>query len=241
MIKIRFIIFALSLCFIAGLANEACADRRSYVWTYEYQTMPKGKAELEYYITEEQPDIEKAKPNTWKHWFEIEYGITDNWDLSMYQQFKQSNKIDSEKFEYDGFKIRTRYRIMEKDRLPIDTLLYLEYIRNDNLEKPNKIEGKLVLAKDMGDLNIAYNQIIEQELVSDAETEHGYAAAISYKIMRSFKIAVETKGSFTEKEYFAGPTIAWWANRLWVSAGMAWGLNDRSDDLQVRVIAGIGF
>jgi len=29
--------------------GHALADQRSYVWTYEYQTLPRGEAELEYY------------------------------------------------------------------------------------------------------------------------------------------------------------------------------------------------
>ena len=139
-------VFTICLLGTAGISENALADRRSYVWTYEYQTMPKGMAEIEYYLTEEQINIEKTRPNTWKHWIELEYGITDHWDISMYQQFKQSNTTKSSTFEYDGFKIRTRYRFLEKDKLPVDTMLYLEYIRNDNLEKPNVMEGKVILA-----------------------------------------------------------------------------------------------
>src|SRR3989338_6196173 len=179
---------AIGFIFMAYVVEYSYADRLSYVWTYEYQTMPKGHAEIEYYLTEEQKNIEKAKPNTWKHWVELEYGITDHWDISMYQQFKQSNTESSNTFEYDGFKIRTRYRILEKDKLPIDTLLYLEYIRNDNLEKPNVFEGKVILAKDLWDFNIAYNQIYKQELHSGGKTENEYAAGISYPVLTDFRV-----------------------------------------------------
>src|SRR3989338_6742434 len=163
MIKIKVVSMVIVFMFIFGSAQKSFADRRSYVWTYEYQTMPKGHFEVEYYLTEEQKNIEKAKGTTWKHWLELEYGVTDRFDISMYQQFKQSNTGSSNTFEYDGFKIRGRYRISEKDKLPIDTLVYLEYIRNDNLEKPNVFEGKLILAKDIWNFNIAYNQIFKQE------------------------------------------------------------------------------
>ena len=59
------LIFAIVL--ITAFSQDALADRRSYVWTYEYKTMPKGHAEIEYYLTEEQKNIEKSKPSTWKH------------------------------------------------------------------------------------------------------------------------------------------------------------------------------
>ena len=234
-------VFTICLLGAAGISENALADRRSYVWTYEYQTMPKGMAEIEYYLTEEQINIEKTRPNTWKHWVELEYGITDHWDISMYQQFKQSNTTKSSTFEYDGFKIRTRYRLLEKDKLPVDTMLYLEYIRNDNLEKPNVMEGKVILAKDIWNFNISYNQIFKQELALGGKTDHEYASGISYEITPSFKIGVESKGSYTDRKYYIGPTIGWAASKFWVSVGVAGGLNKRSDDLQARMIMGFLF
>ncbi len=227
--------------FLLSLAHNSYADKRSYVWTYEYQTMPKGHGEIEYYLTEEQKSIKKAKPNTWKHWVELEYGVTNHFDISMYQQFKQSNGVSSNTFEYDGFKIRGRYRILEKDKLPVDTLLYLEYIRNDNLDKPNVLEAKVVIAKDIWNFNLAYNQIFKQELASGGKTDHEYAAGISYPITPSFKIGLESKGNYTDRKYYVGPTVAWSSSKFWVSAGVVGGLNKRGDDLQARLIVGIPF
>ncbi len=241
MSRIKIVCLISALFAILSAVPPAYADRRSYVWTYEYQTMPKGHAEIEYYLTEEQKNIEKAKPSTWKHWVELEYGITDHFDISMYQQFKQSNTTSSNTFEYDGFKIRGRYRILEKDKLPIDTLLYVEYIRNDNLEKPNVFDGKLIFAKDIWNFNVAYNQIIEQELDSDGETEHEYAVGLSYAILPQFKIALESKGNYTDRKYYIGPTIAWSSHKFWATIGAVGGLNKRSDDLQVRLLVGIPF
>lgn len=237
------ILTVLTICLlsIAVISGNALADRRSYVWTYEYQTMPKGMAEIEYYLTEEQPDIEKAKPNTWKHWIELEYGVTDHFDVSMYQQFKQSNKISSSTFEYDGFKIRGRYRLFERGTLPVDILFYLEYIRPGDFKKANVLEEKLVLAKDIGNFNISYNQIFKQELESGGENEYEYAAGISYEITPSFKIGVESKGSYLDEKYYIGPTIGWASSKFWVSAGVLGGLTTKSDDMQARLIVGIHF
>ena len=237
----RYLMLFFSLLLMLGVASNSYADRRSYVWTYEYKTMPKGMAEVEYYMTTELPDTNKSKVNTWKHWLELEYGITDHWDVSMYQQFKQSNTGTSDKFEYDGFKLRTRYRIAEKNKLPIDTLLYLEYIRNDNLEKPNVLEGKIVLAKDIDKFNVAYNQILKQELDSDGETEHEYATGISYEFLPSLKFGVESKGNYSKEKYAVGPTLSLTTDRFWVSAGAAFGVNEKTDDLQTRMIVGVPF
>ena len=201
--------------------------------------MPKGHAEIEYYLTEEQKNIEKSKPSTWKHWVELEYGVTDHFDVSMYQQFKQSNTTSSNTFEYDGFKVRGRYRILEKNKLPVDTLLYAEYIRNDNLDKDNVFEGKVILAKDISDFNIAYNQILKQELAQGGKTEHEYAAGINYSILPLIKVGIETKGNYTDRKYYAGPTVSWSGSKFWVAAGALAGLNKRSYDLQARILVGV--
>lgn len=226
---------------ILVLAGNAHADWRSYVWTYEYMTMHKGTAEIEYYLTEEQPDIDESKPNTWKHYIELEYGITDHWDVAMYQRFKQSNKTNDSSFEYNGFKLRTRYRIAEKNKLPLDTLLYLEYIRDDDFSNPNVLEGKIIFAKDIGNFNASYNQIIKQELESGGKTKHEYAAGLSYAITPQFKLGIESKGNYTDEKYYIGPTISWAPGKLWTAIGVAAGLTDNSNDLQARLIVGVPF
>lgn len=217
------------------------ADRRSYVWTYEYVTMPKAMTELEYYVTAVAPDTDESDVNTWKHWLELEYGITNNWDIAMYQMFKQENKKNDSDFEYDGFKIRTRYRIGEKNQHVLDTLLYLEYIRDDDFSKPDVLEGKIILAKDIGKINFAYNQIIKQELESSGETEHEYATGVSYGFARNFRLSFESKGNYTDEKYYIGPTISFSTLKIWTALGAAFGLNDKSDDVQARAIVGIPF
>ena len=40
-----------SVLLLVGVLQNCYADNRSYVWTYEYKTMPKGEIEFEYYNT----------------------------------------------------------------------------------------------------------------------------------------------------------------------------------------------
>lgn len=238
-------ILVLVLCFMSIFTGikTASADWRSYVWTYEYMTMRKGTAEVEYYMTTEIPDLDITNINTWKHWLELEYGITDHLDVAMYQQFKQTNIPDKSKFEYDGFKIRTRYRFGEKGQFLLDPLVYLEWIRNDDFSKPNVLEGKLILAKNIFKFNIAYNQIIKQELESGGKTEHEYAAGINYELLHNLKLGIESKGNYTAAKYYLGPTISWAesGHKFWVSFGTVFGLNNKSDDFQSRLLVGIPF
>lgn len=232
--------FAAILCSL-GNVYFAYADNRSYVWTYEYMTLPKGFSEVEYYLTTEIPDNNASNKNTFKHWVEYEYGLTDRWDVAVYQQFTNKNNQSEHNFKYEGFKIRTRYRLAEENLLPLDTLLYLEYKRNSDFSKPDEIETKLVLAKDIGDFNISYNQIFERNLERVGKTDFDYAFGINKSFGYRFKAGIETKGSYSDKEFLVGPTVSYLAKKIWAAAGITFGTNHNSDDIQTRLIVGIPF
>jgi len=159
----------------------------------------------------------------------------------MYQMWKETNTAANSTFDYDGFKVRTRYRFGEQGKFFIDPELYFEYIRDDDLSKPNVGEAKLILAKDFSSFNISYNQIIERNLENEGKTNHEYAVGLSYSILPDFKLGIESKGSYTGRECAIGPTISWVSSKFWVSFGAVFGLNERIDDVQTRMIIGIPF
>ena len=234
--------WAVCVGILAVMSSAIFADRRSYVWTYEYQTMPKGVAEVEYYLTHKISDWHKYDDkNTWDHNVEFEYGLTDHWDVAIYQTWNQTNTENEDTCDYTGSKIRTRYRIGEKNQLPIDILLYAEYILGDGPKNEDKIEAKLILAKDFGRWNLAYNQIYEKEVKNGDEFEHAYATGLSYEFSPVWKMGIESTGNYTEDKYYLGPTVSWASEKYWVNLGALRGLNDRSDDLQFRLIIGIPF
>ncbi len=232
---------ALTLVLFFCFSHYASADWRSYVWTYEYMTMKKGTWEFENYLTTVIPDADNSDVNTWKDSLEFEYGITDHWDISMYQNFKYTNRSSESDLEYDGFKIRTRYRIGEKNDFFLDPLIYFEYIRDEDFSKPNVVEGKIILAKDIGKFNFVYNQILKQEVESSGLTEHEYAFGAHYKISPRIRLGLESKGNYTEEKYYAGPTISFAGQKVWFGFGVLQALNSESDDIQTRLIIGLPF
>ncbi|UCC96978.1 MAG: hypothetical protein JSW66_14170 [Phycisphaerales bacterium] len=227
---------------LLGFSSLAYADRRAYVWTYEYMTMPEGASELEYYLTTKVPDLHKYDDrNSWEHQVEYEYGLTDFWDIAVYQRWQHTVTPADDKFEYTGTKLRTRYRFGEKGMYPLDVLLYLEYIRPDDSDSPEVLEGKLILARDFGKINLAYNQIVEDGISNGGETEHAYATGVSYEFNPAWKLGIESTGNLSDDKYYLGPTVSWAHEKFWVALGALGGLNDRSDDLRVRLIAGFPF
>ena len=98
-----------------------------------------------------------------------------------------------------------------------------------------------MLTKDIEKFNVAYNQILKQELDSDGETEHEYATGISYEFLPALKLGIESKGNYSKEKYAVGPTLSLTTDRFWVSAGAVFGVNGKTDDLQTRMIVGIPF
>ncbi len=236
----KFLLLIFGLWLVFGIVSNSHADTRSYVWTYEYMTLPKGLTEVEYYLTSQITDTAKSGINTWKHWLEFEYGITNRWDIGVYQMWKQANTESKSSLRNDAFKIRTRYKFAQKGRLWVDPELYFEYIRDENLSQPNIGELKLILAKDVGNFNISYNQIFERNL-EKGKSENEYAGGLNYTFSPYYTLGLESKGSYNGRETAIGPTLAWSNKFFWVSLGAAFGLNKRTDDLQSRMIVGIPF
>ncbi|MFQ5869378.1 MAG: hypothetical protein ACE5JC_05705 [Candidatus Zixiibacteriota bacterium] len=220
------------------LASEAFADRRSYVWTYEYKTVEKGEAEVESYFTLSTPDIGKIKGTMGsEHQIELEVGMTEHFDFSIYQVFSQN---PGEGLEYKGFKLRSRYRIGEKGRYILDPLIYLEYKGKPDFSE-HGVEFKLVLAKDAGRFNIALNPVFEFERKQEWEFEPEYAVGISYEIGELLRVGLEAKGS--EDGDYLGPVVSHGREDLWVTLGSAFQVGEIEDgkpEFQIRMLLGVG-
>jgi hypothetical protein len=230
-------LFIWMLLFVSiAVGRTSNADQRNYVWTYEYLTLNKGSTEFEYYLTSKTPDDSRSGDTDYQHQLELEYGITDRWDIALYQVF---NQPDGESLKYGGFKVRTRYRFGERGEFFVDPLMYLEY--QSRVDDADVFETKVILSKDIGKLNISYNQIIETEFDSDGEVEHEYAFGVSGPLSAALSLGMESKGNFTVGQYTAGPTLSWVGGRVWANLGVLFGFNEKAPDLQTRFILGIPF
>ena len=219
----------------------ARADMRSYVWTYEYLTMGAGGREVEYYLTLRVPDTGVRSVHEWNHQLELEYGLTPRWDVALYQVWAQRSDESSTDFDYQGFKLRTRYRFAEEGQWPLDVLLYGEYKRKADLGEPEIGEFKVILARRWGRFDIAWNQIVERPLESESGTEHKFAAGTGVFLTDHLHAGIETVGNFRDDHAAIGPTLALHGERIYFAAGFIAGLNDRAPDLMARTIIGIVF
>lgn len=215
------------------------ADRRKYVWTYQYATIAPGAAELELYQT-----TKIAETDSWEYRLEIEHGLTPRWDVSVYQIFTQK---ENEPFKWDAFQIRTRYRLAEQGRFSLDPLIYLEYNRKLDLKKQNKLEAKLILGKDLEKVNVAFNPVYEFFWApGDPIHEIGLDVGLSYEPSFKYAIGIEStsrtkyiKNSERVNSSYLGPTFSFASGPVYYTVGYAWGLTDGSDDARVRFIMGV--
>ena len=228
---------------ILGAVSLSYADFRYYAWTYQFITMLPGKAELEFYTRMDQPDLSKPDTAKWKRQIEIEAGLTNRWDFSLY--LVDSYKATDGRTKFDEVKLRTRYKLAAKDRFFVDPLLYVEYKIQADRSYPDKWETKLILAKDIGDLNIAFN-IIPEEYYKTGTKEKDwkveYASGLSYPLINDIlRLGVEVKGDLKDDKHLLGPTISFKGENIWSAVGFVFGLNNKSDNLQVQTIIGLLF
>ncbi len=229
------------LFFISG---KVSADYRYYVWTYQFITMMPGHAELEFYTRMDHKDAAKPETASWKRQIEIESGLTERWDFSFY--LVDSYKSTDARSKFDEVKIRTRYKLANKDSWIIDPLFYLEYKIQTDRSYPDRWETKLILAKDVDRFNFSINIIPEEYYKSgtkekDWKVEYASGASYSPFVKDVVRFGIEAKGDLKEDKHLLGPTISFRGKTIWTAAGVVFGLNDKSDDYQFQTIIGLLF
>ncbi len=215
------------------------ADKRNYVWTYQYKTLKQGESEAETYFTLSTPDMKNMDTTIGvEHKFELEFGMTDRFDFGIYQIFGQE---PGDNLRYKGFQFRGRYRLSEKNKFIFDPLLYLEYKGTPNLSS-HGIEFKFIMAKDINRFNFALNPVIEFEYEHAWETKTGYAFGMNYRLARLLHFGVEAKGS--ENGHYLGPVLSHGNSDFWVALGSAFSVSTISagaPEFQLRMLLGIEF
>lgn len=106
---------------LACAGGVALADQRNYVWTEEYSTPAQSSTEIEFFQTAITRGRHIRNASDWSQQIELEYGITDRLSASLYEVYQQD--ADSSSFMYVGYNLEMRYRIAEKNMLPLDVLL----------------------------------------------------------------------------------------------------------------------
>ena len=232
----------------------ARADRRSFGYTYEYATLPEGATELEIWHTQARDTWHSDSPQRFEEKLEIEYGVTDRFDMAMYTVFAESS---DENLHLDAVRIENRYRFADRGQWPVDTIAYLE-LAKDFDASIYEIEGKAIVSRDFDKLLVAANAIGEIAFgnnVPHRDLSLGWSVGASYEITPKLRLGVETWGANEDNpdgngstlRAAVGPAISLApSSKFWLAGTAGWGIAStfESDDFSgeafsARVVMGL--
>jgi hypothetical protein len=231
------------------VAVSTGATPRVLPFSYPNETLAEGATEIEA-TTDVNPlrvpasATDATAGNLWEPEMilqtELEYGISDRFELGFYQQFKSEPQPGGETaFAFDGLKWRLRTRLAEPGQWPVDIGLYFEL---ETLHDELSLEGKVNLQRRLGHALLLSNLWVEEEFDRPYDTKaHGQEArfivnptvGLAYQVKPAFHPGIEcwargqlkaSGGTEQAREnsrvhYFMGPTTHLNLGRLWWTIG----------------------
>lgn len=232
---------ALALLAVSAVtASSARADRRLFTYTYEYRTTYGGDTSLELWHTETRTTWDAGDSGAatlLESMLDIEHGLTDRWDVSLYfvatQTASHDPALPSQALRFDQIALDTRYRFADRGELPVD-LLALARIAKQFGQGSFEAEARGVLARDLGAFTAAVNAIATVDFGPDVDETTfglGWAAGLTYELHPKANLGVETYGTIdlerSDTRAAVGPVLAFAPTTdLWLALTASFGIGD---------------
>jgi len=222
----------------SGLSLSAVlADERRFTYTYEPEVLPAGAMEFERWVTLRTQrtsggEVHQDNFNLWELREELEYGVTDNYSISLYlntsaESFRDTSQnppVDTSDFKFDGISLENRYMVINPANHALGLTLYLEpRFSGDEAE----IEEKVILGQRYGDWKWAFNLSHATEWSDNLHTTEGELEAsigVSRDLGKNWSLGLEIRDHNELPDYrywentalFLGPVVSyrqekWWA------------------------------
>jgi hypothetical protein len=215
----------------------ASADERRFTYTYEPEVLPQGGLEFEQWITLRTQrtsggEVKQDNYNLWEIREELEYGVTDNYSVSLYlntaaesfRDVSQQPPVDQSSFDFKGISIENRYMALNPANHPVGLTFYLEpRYSGDEAE----IEEKIIVGQRHGNWKWAFNLVHATEWSDNLHTVEGELEAdigIAYELSKHWSLGLEFRDHNELPDYriwentalFVGPVVSyrqekWWA------------------------------
>jgi hypothetical protein len=253
---------------------SAQATERYFTYTYEPEVFPQGAAEFEQWITlrtQRDSQVGQDNFNRWELREEFEYGVTDNYSVSLYLNTSSESYRDPmtgsdySKFRFDGVSVENRYMLLNPTENPVGLTLYLEpRYAGDEAE----VEEKIIIGQRCGDWKWAFNLGHATEWTDSLHTTEGEVEAdfgITRHLNHRWSLGLEVRDHNELPDYnfwentavFVGPVATLTQDKWWATLTVlpqVYGNNFQGNpdnnhylDLEghervdVRLIVGIGF
>jgi hypothetical protein len=225
------IIACLSLFSIASMF----AQERLFNYTYQSMVLNKGERDLEVWTTVLQNKKEYYREI--QNNIEYEVGLGSNLQTAFYINSKQKASFDNISGEIImnateiSFSNEWKYKISDPVANRIGFAAYAEFtVATDELE----LELKAIFDKKIGRTTQALNLVFEPEwetttengkVTTATELKYNFNYGFSYNLSKNWNLGAEIinrnvyikNDSFTHSALFAGPTIAYNTNKLWIN------------------------
>ena len=215
--------------------------------------MKKGEWEFEQWITwktakETNRDFDRYDFRT-----EIEYGVTDRFQLGLYisdWRYEETRSEGKRGGEWRDVALEAIWNLRDPTTNPFGLALYSEIKYGDELLE---IEGKVILQKNLGKLTLAYNATIEAEWEgSDYSEDNGefeQTVGLSYQFSPKFLAGMELlheikipdwQGARGKGILYLGPNFSYRTEKWWATLTPLFQVSDVEDepDFQMRLIFG---
>ncbi len=248
--RVRGVKFIVAILCLFAVAENARAGGRRFTYSYEVLTMPKGMWEYEQWVTwktnkESTPGYDRFD---FRH--EIEWGITDNFQLALYFANWRYDE-HKHKGDFRDVSLEAIYNFTNPVTDPIGLSLYGEIGVGD---EKLKAEGKVLLEKDFGPVAVVYNAILEAEWEGHHYTEDKgelkQTFGISYQFSPRFMVGAELLHQFAIPDWggikgkaalYAGPNVSYHAEKWWATLTPLVQVSDIDDEpnFQMRLLVGV--
>jgi hypothetical protein len=215
----------------------ASADERRFTYSYEPETLPAGGLEFEQWVTLRSQrtsggEVKQGNYNLWEIRQELEYGVTDNYSVSLYlntaaesfRDYSTTPPTDRSEFDFQGISIENRYMLLNPAEHAFGLTLYLEpRYSGDEAE----VEEKIILGQRYGNWKCAFNLTHATEWTDNLHTMEGEVEAsvgVARDLNHHWSVGLELRDHNELPEYriwentalFAGPVVSyrqekWWA------------------------------
>jgi hypothetical protein len=267
-------ILGLGIGLISLAAASVCADERIFTYTYEPETTPKGMFEFEQWITSRSGRNSAVGQQDYQRWQfreEFEYGVTDNYTVSLYvnhdyESFKDSGTgMRSRNYDFTGVSLENKYMVLNPAEHCVGLTLYLEPTYDgENAE----LEQKIIIGQRYGNWKWALNLVHATEWEDDFRETEGELEVdfgLAYQLTPRWSVGIEIRDHNELPEYkewentalYIGPTISYRRERWWAALSImpqVYGANYTGDPdgnhslelegherLNIRFLFGINF
>ncbi|MEP6937752.1 MAG: hypothetical protein ABI871_06755 [Chthoniobacterales bacterium] len=231
------------------------AGARRFTYIYEATTSPPGGFESENWVTwkTDKPNDHAFDQVDFRH--EIEFGITDHFQLAVYLAdwfYEDGHSVENEGFAYADSALELIYNLSSPAADLLGVAIYGEIKAG---YRTFELESKLIAQKDIGPLVLAYNATLEAtwegEDLEEKDGEIQQSLGASYEITPHLLAGVELLHEIAIPEwreaergfFFAGPNVSVRGGKWWATATALAQLTRAGDEpnFQLRTIVGYEF